>query len=179
MSNTLQGRPDVTAPLAFVISAAARKMAKFYGAALAESPVTPSQLFFLRQLWREDGLPLSEMRERAQLDATSATWLTDQLERSELITRRRGAPDRRVVRVWLTEAGRALRDDLQPEIERWEEGFTEVLRRYHSRADVQAFRAVLETMISVLPDGDDLWAELSTQWDTALEALRDYLEMDE
>jgi hypothetical protein len=51
-----------------------------------------------------------------------------------------------------------------------------VLRRYHSAAEVTAFRAVLETMISVLPEGDDLWAELSAQWDDALAALRDYLE---
>ena len=71
---------DPAAPLAFVLSAAARKLAKFYASALRESPVTPSQLFFLRQLWREDGLPLTDLRERAQLDATSATWLADQLK---------------------------------------------------------------------------------------------------
>jgi DNA-binding MarR family transcriptional regulator len=165
--------------LAFVLSAAARKLAKFYAAALRKSPVTPSQLFFLRQLWREDGLPLSELRERAQLDATSATWLADQLEKAGLVERRRSAPDRRVVRIWLTSAGRALRADLEPEIARWERSFEEVLLRYHSPSHVAAFRAVLETMIAVLPEGDDLWAELSARWDAALDALRDYLESDQ
>jgi DNA-binding MarR family transcriptional regulator len=138
--------------------------------------VTPSQLFFLRQLWREDGLPLTELRERAQLDATSATWLADQLEKADLVERRRGGRDRRVVRIWLTGAGQVLRDELEGEIARWEHSFHDVLRRYHSEREVAAFRAVLETMISVLPEGDDLWAEISAQWDDALDALRTYLE---
>ena len=176
MAHPTRNQLDPDAPLAFVLSAAARKLAKFYVSALRNSPVTPSQLFFLRQLWREDGLPLTELRERAQLDATSATWLADQLEKADLIERRRGAPDRRVVRIWLTDAGRVLRDDLEPEIARWEHSFTGVLRRYHSAAEVAAFRAVLETLITVLPEGDDLWAELSAQWDVALASLRDYLE---
>ncbi|WP_162307007.1 hypothetical protein, partial [Winogradskyella ouciana] len=80
------------------------------------------------------------------------------------------------VRIWLTDAGRVLRDDLVPEIARWEDSFERVLRRYHTAAEVAAFRAVLETMVTVLPEGDDLWAELSAQWDAALDALRDYLE---
>ncbi|RIK44471.1 MAG: hypothetical protein DCC58_08180 [Chloroflexi bacterium] len=175
MSRAEQKR-DPDAPLAFTLSAAARKLAKFYVAALRESPVTPSQLFFLRQLWLEDGLPLTELRERAQLDATSATWLADQLEKAALIERRRGAPDRRVVRIWLTADGRALRDELAPEIARWEESFETLLRRYHTAEEIAGFRAVLATLIDVLPEGDDLWAELSAQWDDALAALRDYLE---
>src|SRR3954454_23925261 len=95
-------QPDPDAPLGFVLGAAARKLAKYYAAALAGGPVTPSQLYFLRPLWRDDGLALSELRERAQLDATSATWLADQLEKAGLVERRRTPLDRRVVRIWLT-----------------------------------------------------------------------------
>ena len=64
-------------PLGFALSAAARKLAKFYSKALTNCGLTPSQLFFLRQLWREDGLQLRELGVRAQLDATSASWLAD------------------------------------------------------------------------------------------------------
>jgi MarR family transcriptional regulator, organic hydroperoxide resistance regulator len=166
-------------PLGFTLAAAARKLAKFYVAALAGGPVTPSQLFFLRQLWIEDGVPLVVLRERAQLDATSASWLADQLEKAGLIERRRNDPDRRVVRIWLTTEGRLLHDDLGPQIERWEESLRDTLAAHHTRQEVAAFEAVLRTVRDALPEGDDLWAELSTSWDTTLDALRLYLESEE
>jgi DNA-binding MarR family transcriptional regulator len=167
---------EMEAPLGFSLGAAARKLAKFYAAALSGTPVTPSQLYFLRQLWLEDGLPLVTLRERAQLDATSATWLADQLEKAGLVERRRNDPDRRVVRVWLTGAGRALGTDLAPEIARWEEAIDALLRRHHDPGEIAAFRAVLATLIDALPEGNDLWAELSASWDRSLAALRQYLE---
>ena len=167
------------APLGFTLSAAARKLAKFYAAALAGGPVTPSQLFFLRQLWIEDGLSLVALRERAQLDATSASWLADQLEKAGLLERRRNDPDRRVVRVWLTGTGRSLRDELGPKIERWESSLRDSLSARHSRLEIDAFDAVLQTVIATLPEGDDLWAELSAAWDSTLDALRLYLESEE
>lgn len=166
-------------PLGFTLAAAARKLAKFYVAALAGGPITPSQLFFLRQLWIEDGLSLVVLRERAQLDATSASWLADQLVKAGLIERRRNDPDRRVVRIWLTGAGRALREELGQQIERWEGALRDTLAAHHTRQEIDAFEAVLQTVIGVLPEGDDLWAELSASWDTTLDALRLYLESEE
>src|SRR5215469_606219 len=101
-------------PLGFALGAAARKLAKFYTQALADYSLTPSQLFLLRQLWFEDGLPLRDLGVRAQLDATSTTWLVDQLERAGMVERRRNDTDRRIVRVWLTDAGRQSQDELLP-----------------------------------------------------------------
>jgi DNA-binding MarR family transcriptional regulator len=166
-------------PLGFVVSAAARKLAKFYASALANEPVTPSQLFFLRQLWREDALSLVALRERAQLDATSATWLTDQLEKAGLIERRRNDPDRRVVRISLTPAGRALRDDLEPRLQQWEAALRSQLLQQHQHEELAAFMSVLRTLVDDLPDGDDLWAELSASWDSRLDALRRFLEAED
>src|SRR5215470_16185553 len=93
-------------PLGFALGAASRKLAKFYVQALAGYPLTPSQLYLLRQLWIEDGLPLRDLGVRAQLDATSTTWLVDQLEQAGLVQRKRNDTDRRIVRLFLTEAGR-------------------------------------------------------------------------
>ena len=163
-------------PLGFALGAAARKLAKFYTKALVDHRLTPSQLFFLRQLWREDGLQLRELGLRAQLDATSATWLTDQLAKAGLIERKRNDPDRRAVHLWLTEKGQALRADLEPELGRWEQALEDELARYHSFAEITAFRAVLATLITVLPDGDDLWEARSASWDAHLRALRTFAE---
>lgn len=168
-----------TEPLGFALGAAARKLAKFYTKALADRRLTPSQLFFLRQLWREDGLQLRELGWRAQLDATSATWLTDQLERAGLIERKRNDPDRRAVRLWLTEKGQALREALEPELARWEQAIEDELANHHSSAEIATFRMVLATLIHVFPEGDDLWEARSVSWDAHLQALRTFAESGE
>ncbi|MGZ3584765.1 MAG: MarR family winged helix-turn-helix transcriptional regulator [Ktedonobacterales bacterium] len=166
-------------PLGFALGAAARKLAKFYSQALSGYPLTPSQLFLLRQLWIEDGLPLRDLGARAQLDATSTTWLVDQLEQAHLVERRRNNPDRRIVRIWLTDAGRQLQAELAPALERWEEALRQELLPYHSPEEIAAFRRVLATLIDTLPEGDDLWEHLSTSWDTWLDRLRALTETNE
>src|SRR5215471_7787903 len=119
-------------PLGFALGAAARKLGKFYAKALAGHPLTPSQLFLLRQLWLEDGLPLRDLGVRAQLDATSTTWLADQLEQAGLVQRRRNDTDRRIVRVWLTEAGRKTLAELVPALSQWENALSQGLSPYHT-----------------------------------------------
>ena len=151
-------------------------MAKFYAAALADGPVTPSQYFLLRQLWREDGLALGELSLRAQLDATSATWLVDQLEKAGFVERRRTDLDRRVVRVWLTDAGRAVQDGLERAAARWEAQLAGALARHAGARELEAARSVLTTLIATLPEGPDLWAEVAAGWDEQLAALRDLVE---
>jgi DNA-binding MarR family transcriptional regulator len=163
-------------PLGFALGAAARKLAKFYAQALEGSPLTPSQLFLLRQLWFEDGLPLRDLGVRAQLDATSTTWLVDQLEQTGLVERRRNDTDRRIVRVWLTEAGRKCEAELVPELSRWESALYQELLPYHPPEEVAAFRRVLARLLNILPEGDDLWKRLSTSWESRLDRLRSLTE---
>jgi MarR family transcriptional regulator, organic hydroperoxide resistance regulator len=163
-------------PLGFALGAAARKLAKFYVQALTGYPLTPSQLYLLRQLWREDGLPLRDLGLRAQLDATSTTWLVDQLEQAGLVQRKRNDPDRRIVRVWLTETGRQSQVELVPALARWENALRQGLLPYHTPDEIATFRRVLATLSNTLPEGDDLWEQLSTSWDTRLDLLRSLTE---
>ncbi len=166
-------------PLGFALGAAARKLAKFYVKALAGRSLTPSQLFLLRQLWIEDGLPLRDLGVRAQLDATSTTWLVDQLAQAGLVERKRNDPDRRIVRVWLTDAGRQSEAELAPALARWEEALRQGLLPHHTPDEIATFRHVLDTLINTLPEGDDLWERLSTSWDTRLDRLRSLTETSE
>ncbi|MBA2682621.1 MAG: MarR family transcriptional regulator [Ktedonobacteraceae bacterium] len=166
-------------PLGFALGAAARKLAKFYAQALTGHSITPSQLFLLRQLWFEDGLPLRDLALRAQLDATSTTWLVDQLEQASLVERRRNDTDRRIVRVWLTEAGRQSQAELAPALVRWEDGLREGLLPYHTPDEIAVFHRVLATLSNTLPEGDDLWKQLSTSWDARLDRLRSLTETTE
>jgi MarR family transcriptional regulator, organic hydroperoxide resistance regulator len=155
---------DTATPLGFALGAATRKLAKFYARALADGPVTPSQLALLRQLWAEDGQQLRLLGQRAQLDATSTTWLVDQMEGNGLLERRR------------TDAGRRLHTTLEPEIARWEAVIGETLAEHHTPEEIATFRAVLMTLIATFPDGDDLWAARDALWDKRLDALKRLLE---
>jgi DNA-binding MarR family transcriptional regulator len=163
-------------PLGFLLGAAARKVAKFYAAAMAGQPVTPSQLFLLRHLWAEDGLQPRDLAQRANLDATSTTWLVDQLEKAGLLERHRGERDRRAVRVWLTQAGRDMQDQLAPVVARCEATLAAELGQHHDDEQLQAFRAVLRTLIETLPEGEDLWAEQAARWDERLAGLQRLVE---
>lgn len=163
-------------PLGFMLGAAARKLAKFYVQALASQRMTPPQFFLLRQLWLEDGLPLRDLAIRAQLDATSTTWLVDQLEQIGLVQRKRNDTDRRIVRAWLTEAGRQAEATFAPELAAWEHALAERLLRYHMPDEIAAFRNVLVTLIKTLPEGDDLWKQLSASWEAGLDRLRSLTE---
>lgn len=163
-------------PLGFALGAAARKLAKFYVQALTGHALTPSQLFLLRQLWFEDGLPLRDLGLRAQLDATSTTWLVDQLEQAKLVERKRNDPDRRIVRVWLTEAGRQSQTELVPALTRWEDALYQELLPHHTPDEIATFRQVLTTLTNTLPEGDDLWKHLSISWDARLDQLRSLTE---
>lgn len=173
------GQPRDRPPLGFLLGAAARKATKFYAAAMAGQPLTPSQLFLLRHLWLEDGLQPRDLALRANLDATSTTWLVDQLEKAGFLERRRGERDRRAVRVWLTAAGRDLQTQLAPEVARWEVILADALGQHHDEAELRAFQAVLRTLIETLPEGEDLWAEEAARWDARLAGLRRLVEGDD
>ena len=179
METDHQEQANYEDPLGFALSAAARKLAKFYVQALAEHALTPSQFFLLRQLWLEDGLPLRDLGLRAQLDATSTTWLIDQLERASLVERKRNDSDRRIVRVWLTEADRHAQTSLAPALVQWEKGLLQGILRYHTPDEIATFRRVLVTLSDTLPEGDDLWKQLSASWDTRLDLLRSLTETTE
>ncbi len=57
---------------------------------------------------KEDGLPCKEISSRLVSRDPDVTRLTDRLLRLGLVERRRGAEDRRVVRVSITAAGRNI-----------------------------------------------------------------------
>jgi hypothetical protein len=80
------------------------------------------------------------------------------------------------VRVWLTEAGRQAQAELVPALMRWENALYEGLLPHHPPDEIAVFRRVLATLINTLPEGDDLWKQLSTSWDTRLDLLRSLTE---
>lgn len=65
-------------------------------------------------LWEEDGLAISSIGDKLQQVGGTLTGVLDRMESRGLIRRERDQQDRRVWRIWLTDAGRELKDILPP-----------------------------------------------------------------
>lgn len=98
--------------LGWMLNNAARLVQRRLSTKLAPYGVTPPQWGVLVALWEQDGLSLSELAKRSFFDGPTMTGIVDRLETAGLVTRRRDSQDRRVISVYLTDAGRALRDVL-------------------------------------------------------------------
>jgi MarR family transcriptional regulator, organic hydroperoxide resistance regulator len=74
--------------------------------------LTPFHWLVLCCLWQEDGLPTSAIGEKLQQVGGTLTSVLDRMEERGLIRREREPADRRVCRIWLTDAGKNLETKL-------------------------------------------------------------------
>lgn len=80
---------------------------------LSSYGITPGQYILLYHLWNEEGKTPSQLAQLCGLDASTITGFLTLMEKKELIHRVHSKSDRRVVEVYLTQAGR----DLQKHVE--------------------------------------------------------------
>jgi DNA-binding MarR family transcriptional regulator len=76
--------------------------------------LTPFHWVVLCCLWEEDGLATSTIGEKLQQVGGTLTGVLDRMEERGLVRRERDRQDRRICRIWLTEAGEQLREVLPP-----------------------------------------------------------------
>lgn len=97
--------------LCFLLYAASRRMTQLYRPLLAELGLTYPQYLVMLVLWEDEqgeGVSVSHVCKRLKLDTGTVTPLLKRLEEQGQLVRRRSSGDERVVRVYLTESGRAL-----------------------------------------------------------------------
>ena len=95
----------------------------------------------LRALWAQEGLTHTELSRELRVQPATITKMIQRMEKAGFVERRHDREDQRVSRVYLTAAGRAVREDVQQVWRRLEEeafaGFTEkeslVLRQFFLR----------------------------------------------
>ncbi|MEM8916973.1 MAG: MarR family transcriptional regulator, partial [Pseudomonadota bacterium] len=93
---------------------AQRLVARTLSDRLAKRDVSIGQWYFLRALWREDGLTQRELSYRVgMMEPTTVTALNG-MERKDLVRRVRNPRDRRKINIFLTDKGRSLEDELLP-----------------------------------------------------------------
>lgn len=98
--------------LGFLVNRAALAMRWALDDRLAKHDLTAPQWAILARLWEEDGQPLSAVGQAMHFDKPTTTGIVDRLEKKKLARRVRDSADRRVIRVYLTAAGKRLRSKL-------------------------------------------------------------------
>lgn len=79
--------------------------------------VSSSQLNCLLAIYENGPLPLSQIARHIMVKSSTVTGITDRLEQKRLVQRRRSSPDRRVIIIELTEAGKVLCQHAPPPIQ--------------------------------------------------------------
>ena len=95
--------------LCFALYAAANAIKKAYRPHLEALGLTYPQYLILIVLWTTDGLKVSDIGGRLNLDSGTLTPVLKRLEGSKLVTRSRRSQDEREVEIRLTTQGRDLR----------------------------------------------------------------------
>jgi DNA-binding MarR family transcriptional regulator len=101
--------PRLDQQICFDLYTASRLVVQAYRPLLDDLGLTYPQYLVMMVLWERDGMSVSQIGARVQLDSGTLTPLLKRLEDSGVITRRRSPNDDRTVQNWLTAAGQKLR----------------------------------------------------------------------
>lgn len=118
-----------------------------FHAALREHGLTFPQWLVLKFLHRKGRMTAKELAEMMEVTPANVTGIVDRLEREGLAARSRGAQDRRVVYVRLTEEGHAKVEEM---LDLAQDVLADMFEGW-SRDDLQAFRSLLDR-VSLRPD---------------------------
>ncbi|HZX26696.1 MAG TPA: MarR family transcriptional regulator [Telluria sp.] len=94
----------------FALYSASHAMTKTYKPLLDRLGLTYPQYLVMLVLWEQDAILVKDIGARLYLDSGTLTPLLKRLEAGGLVARNRDRDDERQVRISLTPAGRALRE---------------------------------------------------------------------
>jgi DNA-binding MarR family transcriptional regulator len=121
-----------------------------YLARIAATGIAPAQAFVLAELWQEEPLSQVELSRRLDIGKATVGQTLNRLERSGLIQRRRVSTDRRLMMIYLTERGRALREPLAQAA--WEQ--LQTLREALGGEALNQFTELLDRTVNQLRGGE-------------------------
>jgi DNA-binding MarR family transcriptional regulator len=112
--------------------------------------LTGPQLWALKTLQREGGMPVGRLAQRLAVHQSSLSILLDRLEKRGLVRRVRGRPDRRVVQAQLTPRGRATVADAPDAAQ----GRLLHALSTRSLAELAEIRGVIDGLVAAMEAGD-------------------------
>ena len=103
---------DLYTFLCFSMRAVMKKIDRNLSGQLEPYGVSIPQMFVLTCLYDENGITLKEIGNRTLIDSSSMTVLVDKLESDKLVERQLDPEDRRAIRVYITDKGKAIAEEL-------------------------------------------------------------------
>lgn len=139
--------------LLYLLARASSEISAQFHADLKQHGLQVPEWRVLGSLSDGDGMTVGELAARALSHQPTMTKTIDRMERSGLVTRRRGEPDRRQVRVYITAEGRKRVKDALAAAKQHE---AEVLSDY-TPEESQRLKAMLQALIerNGAPAGED------------------------
>jgi DNA-binding MarR family transcriptional regulator len=104
----------ITESLGYLVNRAARSMAHQLAQELRPSGIGIGQWAVLLFLWARDGLSQAELSRVVAIEPPTMVRTIDRMARDGLVTRVPDPDDGRLTRIYLTERGRSLQDELIP-----------------------------------------------------------------
>lgn len=80
---------------------------------LADLDVHVGQEMILVALWQQDGVPMTQLAERLEVQPPTVSRMVQRMESTGLVERRSSDTDQRVSFVHVTEKGRAIQGDIE------------------------------------------------------------------
>ncbi|MGW6215140.1 MarR family winged helix-turn-helix transcriptional regulator [Streptomyces sp. NPDC055109] len=127
-------------------------------AAMRRHGLHVGQNYLLAVLWERDGSTPGEVAAALNVTTPTVVKMADRMTTAGLLTRRRDARDNRLVRLWLTDAGRALQKPVEAERRLIEEKVTADLTKTERESLLNALakvnRAASELLSEPIDYGD-------------------------
>ncbi|TDW89928.1 DNA-binding MarR family transcriptional regulator [Kribbella pratensis] len=101
----------------------------------------------LAALWAEDGRTPGEIAAAVNVTTPAVTKLATRLAESGLLERRPDPRDNRLVRLWLTPAGRALQAPIEAERQRLEDRITATLTKTERAQLMKALAKINQVLV--------------------------------
>lgn len=100
--------------LVFQLGAIARKVHQHVESVFRKENlgITPEQFSLLTILWYNEGISIKELADRSQRDKTTISRVVNNMIKRDLIRRLDNMDDKRAKRIFLTDHGRNLQDQL-------------------------------------------------------------------
>ena len=96
--------------ICFRLYTATRLVIQAYTPMLSELGITYPQYLVLMVLWEKDNLPVNDIAHRLQLETNTVTPLLQRMEKSGIVSRKKGEMDKRQQIVSLTEKGKNMEE---------------------------------------------------------------------
>jgi len=132
--------------IGFITNRASKIVTDEFNRRLKSSGITRAKWIALFYIGETEGISQKELSQKMNVNESTIVRLLDRMEKEALALRLRDSQDRRTAKILLTEKGKALREDLMPFGQQFQDDATNGI----TQEQLDTFKFVLEKMVNNL-----------------------------